>query len=1119
MAALAADRNLLFGLLALQNGLIDQGQLVAAFQAWTRDKARALADHLGDRGGLDTEQRAGVEAMVALHLKKHGGDVEKSLAAVPAQRSTRASLAELGEPEIEATLARVAQSENSHATEADDDADRTAGLSVGASTGDGQRFRLLRPHARGGLGEVFVAVDAELHREVALKQILESHADDPVSRQRFIAEAEITGGLEHPGVVPVYGLGAYGSGRPYYAMRFIKGESLKEAIERFHGRVGTAHQECADGRDTVGSAHPTGPGRHALELRKLLRRFLDVCNAIDYAHSRGVIHRDVKPANIILGKHGETLVVDWGLAKAIGRADPSVGEQSITPSSSGSSETLPGSALGTPAYMSPEQATGDLERLGPRSDVYSLGATLYCLLTGKPPQEGDDVGGLLRRVQRGDYPRPRQLDPAIDRALEAVCLKAMALNPEDRYAAPRVLADDTERWMADEPVSAWSEPVARRVVRWLNRRRTAVTAAGAALVMALVGTAAVLAVQTRANHELKRSNTELAIANHKVTRSNTELAIANQKVTRANADLQASNARERARFRLAMEAIRTFHSGVSDDVLLKQKELETLRTKLLRGAREFYQKLEGLLDGQTDRESRRSLGAAYYEIGTLDLEIGTLRESYEAQKRALVLFEGLARENPSDPDANYQLGRCWQAISTAQVRQDGLSSESATSLNKAQRALEAAIAARPRDVEARAALGKVLAYLAERCSSERGPAEALGKYRESRDVWEALVRDDPHSGRVRIGYASVLDSHASTLRTLHRHDEAIAEFIQARQLAEALVREQPGDPVCGRELIRTLGNLAGCLIDARRYSEAEATVERGREVIAAMTAANPTFHEFLRDTAWLEAVGSAILIQSGRHDEALSVLDRSAAVREALLKLNPNEIRHQQMLALVLRTKSWIHMMAGHTALARPPIERAIAILEKTAAANPGRRDIRDELTRYYCDLGEVEAAEGHPVEARAQFEKTLLLARRRALADPSDSSARSRWADSLRRIGTTLQASGRPVDAIAHYRSSLTVLEGLTAPTPTDVYDTACCHSLLAGAAPEPGSGLTPADARAEAKRAVAGVREAFARGYGNLVWVQRGDPDLKPIRRRPDFKLLMMDLIMPSDPFPRDR
>ena len=212
----AADRHLLFGLLALQTGIISPEQLVLAFRAWTRDKSKSLADHLKARGDLDDEDRAAVEALAARHLKRNGGDLEKSLAALPANRSTRASLAALGEPEIEATLARVARSMNRHATEADDDFDpnRTAGLSLGTATGDGQRFRLLRPHARGGLGEVFVALDAELHREVALKQILEKHADDPVSRQRFVAEAEITGGLEHPGVVPVYGLGTYGGGRP-----------------------------------------------------------------------------------------------------------------------------------------------------------------------------------------------------------------------------------------------------------------------------------------------------------------------------------------------------------------------------------------------------------------------------------------------------------------------------------------------------------------------------------------------------------------------------------------------------------------------------------------------------------------------------------------------------------------------------------------------------------------------------------------------------------------------------------------------------------------------------------------------------------------------------------------
>jgi tetratricopeptide (TPR) repeat protein/tRNA A-37 threonylcarbamoyl transferase component Bud32 len=371
---------------------------------------------------------------------------------------------------------------------------------VQSSTGNGDdplvsslpRFRVLRLHARGGLGAVFVAMDTELHREVALKQILDHHSDDPANRARFLLEAEVTGGLEHPGIVPVYGLGMDGDGRPYYAMRLVRGNSLKEAIEHFHADESLKEDS----------------GRRSLELRQLLRRFLDVCNAIDYAHSRGVLHRDIKPNNVVVGNHGETLVVDWGLAKATGQSDPSAGERTLLPrSASGGAETLPGSALGTPAYMSPEQAQGQLDRLGPRSDVYSLGATLYCLLTGEPPLEGE-VGEVLRRVKAGDVPPPRALDPSIDRALEAVCRKAMSPEPEDRYGSCKALAEDVERWLADEPVAAWREPWTRRARRWAWRRRTTMAMAAVALVAGVVGLSAVAAVQARSNIQLREAKKE-----------------------------------------------------------------------------------------------------------------------------------------------------------------------------------------------------------------------------------------------------------------------------------------------------------------------------------------------------------------------------------------------------------------------------------------------------------------------------------------------------------------------------------------------------------------------------------------------------------------------------------
>jgi serine/threonine-protein kinase len=366
-------------------------------------------------------------------------------------------------------------------------------------------------------------------------------------------EAKVTGGLEHPGIVPVYGLGHHCDGRPYYAMRLIRGDSLKEAVERFHGDATLKND----------------PGRRLLELQKLLRRFLDVCNAIEYAHGRGVLHRDIKPGNVIVGKYGETLVVDWGLAKPTGRSDPVAGERALTlSSSSGSMETLPGSALGTPAYMSPEQAAGALERLGPSSDVYCLGATLYCLLTGKGPFEDDDIGRLLRAVQEGNFPPPRRVAPRIDRPLEVVCLKAMARKPEDRYPSARALANDLERWLTDEPVTAWREPWTMRERRWLSRNRSVVGAVAIAAPVAIISLLTIVAHERLTNNQLVANNRELEVAN-----------------------LSATQARNRAEQRedMAFKAIDNYRSIVeSNPELSNRPDLKPLKQRLLEAPLGFY---------------------------------------------------------------------------------------------------------------------------------------------------------------------------------------------------------------------------------------------------------------------------------------------------------------------------------------------------------------------------------------------------------------------------------------------------------------------------------------------------------------------------------------------------
>ncbi len=276
------------------------------------------------------------------------------------------------------------------------------------------RFIVRRFHAKGGLGEVHVAADEEFDREVALKRIQDRHLHNPDSRRRFLQEAAITAKLQHPGIVPIYGLAQGPDGQPCYAMRFIEGETLKEAIERFHGQKLNA--DCADYRRNQSAKIRVlcVSDFNGLEFRQLLQRFIAVCNTIAYAHSRGIIHRDIKPANVMLGKYGETLVVDWGLAKPFGRTETerASGEATLMPTPADSGDgTQMGQAVGTPSYMAPEQASGRWDAVGPCSDIFSLGATLYTALTGRAPIQGRDAFDVLDKARRCKYPTPRSARP------------------------------------------------------------------------------------------------------------------------------------------------------------------------------------------------------------------------------------------------------------------------------------------------------------------------------------------------------------------------------------------------------------------------------------------------------------------------------------------------------------------------------------------------------------------------------------------------------------------------------------------------------------------------------------------------------------------------------------
>ncbi len=313
----------------------------------------------------------------------------------------------------------------------------------------GTRYRLLERVARGGMGVVYAAQDEKLQRRVALKVLDMPDADGDLAN-RLIREALILARLEHPGIVPVHDVGTLADGRVFYTMKFVQGQRLDQYIE----------------------AVPT--------ISERLRLFLRVCDAVAFAHAHGVLHRDLKPSNIMVGPFGEVLVMDWGLAKLLREdagqkpvmIDPEATifekprKASNTPSAGNRVVTGHGTVMGTPGYMSPEQARGDVERLDARSDIFSLGALLRFLLARTSDSCANEVG-----------------KPHLDKALEAICAKAAAPEPEGRYPSVSELALDVSRYLDGLAVAAHRESVFEKLTRFYRRYRFFILLIAAYLVM------------------------------------------------------------------------------------------------------------------------------------------------------------------------------------------------------------------------------------------------------------------------------------------------------------------------------------------------------------------------------------------------------------------------------------------------------------------------------------------------------------------------------------------------------------------------------------------------------------------------------------------------------------
>jgi serine/threonine-protein kinase len=982
MSAATADRNLLFGILAVQLDFVSKDALFAGMNAWLLNKGKSLGDILRDQGQLSLERLQLLTALVAEHLRQHGDDPQQSFAALSSVPiSLRQHLAALPDEAVQRSIAQI-RSENPPTPEPDADPNRTI-----AQPPPGRvRYRILRPHAKGGLGEVFVAEDAELGRNVALKEIQNRFADDTVSRERFVREAEITGGLEHPGIVPVYGLGTYADGRPFYAMRFIKGDNLKQAIRRFHGEPGTPPSRQFD----------------SIEFRQLLQRFIDVCNAVAYAHSRGVLHRDLKPGNIMLGKFGETLVVDWGLAKPTVRSGSTTDrddEPTLLPRSSGdsSSATVAGQALGTPAYMSPEQAAGRWKDLGSASDIYSLGATLYELLTGRPPFTEIDFDS----IQKGNFPKPYYVNPAVPPALAAVCLKAMALEPANRYGSAIEVAREIERWLADEPVTAWREPVGVRMRRWVRKHSRLMTSATAAILVAAAGFGLLA---------LERERARVAMAN-KEAETARERDIAREQKRRTRA------------------ALDTMVSEDMVDRLGSQKQLTKGQREFLQKALNYYR--EFAAEAATDEEGLRLGATAHSSVGYLLLALGQRAEALSAYQQALPIYESLATRFPGTPAYRSGIARTHVNVGL-QLRDLGRTAEAEAEYRGGIAAFERLVGEYPPVPDYRSSLATVHNNLGYMLGDLGRGTEAESECRAAITLQEKLADEFPADSAYRSGLAGSHHNLGMLFSNTGRMPAAEAEYRAAMAIDEKLVADFPTVPEHRKSLAASHNNLGLLLANLGRREAAEAEYRAALAIKEKLAAEFPAVPDYRKELAGTHQNLGIFFDGLGQRTPAAAEFRLAIAILETLAANYPDIPAYRRDLAKCHNYLGGQLGKLGQDKTAEAEHRAASAVLEKLTADFPSVPEYRSDLAGNRAALGSRLKELGRNAESEFEYRAALAIREKLVAEFPAVPIYRANLALGHGRLGNLLGEVGRRAEQEAELRASAAIFEKLVADFPT---------------------------------------------------------------------------------------
>ena len=1136
-------RNHLLGVLALRMEFVTRDAMRRALKIWEADRTRPLGTILLEAGSLHPSRASLLETLVDEHLQVHGpgsrspdetvtelnsktnidlqSTLEQLLSEAPAAPVAEANVADIGnmatiaDPELaepvveddpfatvtEASARKALGNAKTMANQVDPSSTHSkAGTSAELSPGSLHpapvaepisafhagatplRYSIVKHHAKGGLGDVYIARDKELAREVALKEIQERYADRNDSRQRFIFEAEITGRLEHPGIVPVYGLGAYADGRPYYAMKFISGETLRDAIDRFH---------LADengGRN---------PGEREVALRELLGRFIDVCNAIGYAHSRGILHRDIKPGNVMVGKFGETLVVDWGLAKAIDRPDIAVsGETEDAPlkpsSGGGSTPTLAGSAIGTPQFMSPEQAAGRLNEMGPAADIYSLGATLYALLSGESPFSEHSTIVVLEKVKKGEFKPPREINPLVPPALNAICLKAMSLASADRYGSTRELVVDVEHWLADEPVSVYQEPLSKRVQRWAKRHKQAVVG-GAAVALTLF--------------------VSLIVSNRLIAQERDRTIIAKRE-----ADTHYTQART---------AVETMLDEVGAIDLADVPLMEPVRRRMLQSAAEFYQ--EFLKTRSQDPALQFDILRSHGRLGEVQELLGDYKASEASYQAAITAYNQLDDTQKADPVFQRALASAELGLGIVQKKSNRFV-EAESSLRKAIETREKIVSSTNSPNDRReAALN--LYHLGAILARQKTRSDANEKtYRAALDEQRALLnllRGQKNSD-LRRDLARNLNNLGILLR-IEDPKAALAAFNEAYDLQTALEKESPTSPSYVWQAARTASNIGGLLslMGENNLEKAGDFLNRARSRFQKLVADFPKIPDYRQELAATENNLSQLALDDfygedpGKKPEMLEahfllakqLIDHAVELRETLVRDFPTRPDYTQALAIALRQRAEILRLeaqqkseaerAAVLDTAATIITRSIDLQASLLKQFPTARDYDLELARSHDEAGQIavlaslsQASGNRLADAAEHFQQAVDLIKVSLASNPKSKSMRRQLGEVVQNLAFVhldRKELAKAVDAIEVAVTSL-------ADDPSELERAAAAYAKAVEIAQNgaPSDGKTTADSLAA--RSVSLLEQANK--AGTISPAELAKPVYVPLKDRADFK-----------------